>query len=266
MTLDPGERATAELLARLASEELVVLGQLRSASNATLLCEFAGAPAGQRVVYKPVAGERALWDFPEATLALREVAAYEVSSLLGWDLVPATAWREEGPYGPGSCQVWVDEAGEQPVRVCPAGTASALVVVSGQDAAGNELAVEHDDSTELQRIAVFDAIVNNADRKGGHIISDELSRAWCIDHGVCFSDEPKLRTVLWGWMGQDIPADLVSTIASTAPALRAWLDERAGFLSQAEQAAFLARVEGLLECPRFPEPTGEWPFLPWPVM
>lgn len=258
--------ASAAILDELTHADLTVLGQLRTASNATLLCELPTAGGAAKCVYKPVAGERALWDFPDDTLGRREVLAYEVARAMGRPLIPPTVWREQGPYGAGMCQLWIDEGDREPVRVVPADSASGRVVIEGEDQAGHAVALVHEDADDVRRIAVFDAVVNNADRKGGHILADAKGTLWAIDHGVCFSHEPKLRTVLWGWAGESIDAVDLAALFQLQAQLDRLLTSHGEWMSEAEAEALRERLSTLLETGTFPEPTTEWPFLPWPVM
>ena len=177
-----------------ADGELVLHGRIMPASNAT----FVGEVGGRRVVYKPVAGERPLWDFPDGTLALRERAAYVVSELLGWDVVPHTILRE-GPHGPGMVQLWREpDPQQEAVTVVPEGAdpPGYLHVFDGLDQHDQPIALVHEDSAALRRMAVFDVLVNNADRKGGHVLEMADGHRYGVDHGVCFHPQPKLRTVL----------------------------------------------------------------------
>ena len=214
-----------------------IVGRFVDASNATLLAETA---TGEKVVYKPTAGERPLWDFPVETLAPREVLTYEVARAMGEDIVPETTLGE-GPYGPGSIQRFVDiDPGFDPV---------AEVEVA---------------SPRLWSIAVLDVITNNADRKLGHLISDG-TRLLGIDHGLTFHPDEKLRTVLWGFSGRHLPGGQVAALER----LRAVLDDGLGarvesLLARAEHVALRKRVERLLAEPVHPEPPADRPPLPWP--
>lgn len=241
-----------------AEEQWEVLGQLSEASNATLLVEF----SGQRFVYKPVRGERPLWDFPNSTLGRREVAAFEVSQRLGWGLVPRTRWVSDGPFGPGSLQDWV-HAESLPVGVFPAGEVPGgwVSVLSGVDEADKPLEVAHRDSAELRRMALFDLLINNADRKGGHLFQLADGTLQGIDQGLCFHAEPKLRTVLWGFVGEPIPDDLLLDLRDA----RSKLPELLTGLSSAEVDALGARADNLLARPIFPGPTSG-PAIPWPPL
>lgn len=235
-----------------------VLGQLSEASNATLLVEL----SGQRFVYKPVRGERPLWDFPDSTLGRREVAAFEVSRRLGWDLVPRTRWVSDGPFGPGSLQDWVDGA-SLPVGVFPAGKVPDgwLSVLSGADESDKPLEVAHRDNADLRRMALFDLLINNADRKGGHLFQLADGSLQGIDQGLCFHHEPKVRTVLWGFVGEPIADDLVLDLREA----RSDLPDLLTGLSSAEAGALGARVDVLLARPMFPGPVSG-PAIPWPPL
>jgi uncharacterized repeat protein (TIGR03843 family) len=221
-------------------------------------------------VYKPVAGERPLWDFPDGTLARREVAAYVVSEALDWHVVPPTVLRADAPAGAGMVQAWREpDPGQDPVDLVrpsqvPRGY---LHVLDAYDADDRPVALVHEDSDALRRMAVFDVVVNNADRKGGHVLRDLDGHIFGVDHGVCLHVEDKLRTVLWQWAGKSLPDDIVETLRT----LRRDLDGRLGedlaeLLTTAELRRTRARVDRLLATRRHPEPSDEWPAVPWPPM
>ncbi len=241
------------------------IGQLRDASNGSLLCRDNSETL---FVYKPVSGERPLWDFPDNTLCQREVAAANLDSLLGWGLVPPTSWVDQGPAGPGMVQKWITEVDElRPVNIfdthgVPKGWLSILQAV---DQRGTPVTLAHDASESLARMALFDAVVNNADRKAGHVLSDEHGRIFAIDHGVCFNEEPKLRTVLWGWVDQQISQSLLADLANLQVALGDFHQQIDPFLSLAEAGELRGRVEELLRSGVFPRPSADWPAIPWPV-
>lgn len=254
------------LLQALAEGELTVQGRLAVASNATLLCTV--PIDGDRLlqcVYKPVAGERPLWDFPDETLGRRELAAYAVSETLGWHLVPPTVWRDDGPAGPGMCQAWIVESeSADVVDVCaPSQMREGWIkVLEAEDQAGNPLLLVHADRADLHRAAAFDALANNADRKGGHVILDPHDRIWCIDHGVSFNVEDKLRTVLWGWAGEPIDDDVIADLTAFAPVLASTLEP---WLSPDEIEMTARRLKSLIDTGVLPHPSPEWPAVPWPV-
>ncbi|MCE3034415.1 SCO1664 family protein [Streptomyces sp. CMSTAAHL-2] len=258
---DPG---AAELLAR---GELTVRGRIRDASNAALFCTVAHDGREADCVYKPVAGERPLWDFPDGTLAAREVAAYEVSEATGWGLVPPTVLRD-GPYGEGMCQLWIEVSPEPEL----------LALVDGEEpepgwkaigfaevGEGRTALLVHADDERLRRLAVLDAVINNADRKGGHLLPTADGRLYGIDHGVTFNAEDKLRTLLWGWAGEPLTAEAVGVLKGLRDALDGALGERLGpLITTAELDATRARVAALLASGLHPEPGGDWPAIPWP--
>ncbi len=249
--------ATASL-SSTSPEGLRLVGRLVEASNATFVVEDAG---GARFVYKPVAGEAPLWDFPDHTLGRREVAAYEVSRASGFDVVPSTTWVN-GPLGEGSLQAWVDDDGPALARLVPADEVPDdwYGIVLGVDAHDREVALIHAAHPGLRRLALFDAVVNNADRKAGHILTDGDAVLGC-DHGVSFHVEPKLRTILWGWAGEPFTAaerDLLRGVVAHAPAaVEEWLEG-------SEVDALVERCHALLAAGTFPEPGDAWPVIPWP--
>ncbi len=246
--------------ALLRDAPLQVLGRLPDSSNNALLCSIAGESERVRVVYKPQLGERPLWDFPARTLCRREKAAAVLDDILGWGQVPVTAWREQGPAGPGIVQEWVEgtvDLGVFPPTEVPQGW---VAVVDAQTADGPVVVAHRTDEPTL-RMILFDAVSNNADRKGGHLLRTTAG-LYGIDHGVTFHTEPKLRTVLWGLAGEAIPAALLDQLHKALPAFDA-LDD---WLSVEEVRECRARVESLLSDATFPQPSGDWPALPWPLI
>ena len=234
------ERAALELLAM---GTLEVEGRLIAASNATLYCTIRHAGVEAACVYKPVAGERPLWDFPPGTLAGREVAAYVVSRAAGWGIVPPTVMRD-GPFGPGMCQLWIDADG----------TAD-LVALSRSC-----------DHSQLRDMAVFDAVVNNADRKIGHLLPVGDGRLYGCDHGVCFAEEYKLRTVLWQWRGRRLPGRALAALTRLQREMAAGglAAELASLLSPSEVQATSDRIDLLIQHRVHPYPPENWPAVPWP--
>ena len=231
----------AQALHLLQHGELTVEGRLVDASNATLYCSTSLDGVQAACVYKPVRGERPLWDFPDGTLAGREVSAYLVSVATGWNVVPPTVLRE-GPFGPGMCQLWVDT--DETVDL-------------------QELA--QSDHPELQRMAVLDAVINNADRKGGHLLPTTDGRVYGVDHGVCFSAEDKLRTLLWQWRGYPLADEAVEVLSRVRADLEGSLAESLHeHLTRREVRATVRRVDQLLTERLFPMPSPDWPAIPWP--
>ncbi|WP_240311705.1 SCO1664 family protein [Nocardioides houyundeii] len=264
MSTAPGESRPGEVDPhRLHDGDLALHGRVMPASNAT----FVGEVDGVRVVYKPVAGERPLWDFPDGTLADREVAAYRVSVSLGWNVVPLTILRD-GPHGPGMVQVWQEPDPEQAavdivdVDSRPAGY---LHVFEGLDARDRPVALVHEDSAPLRRMAIFDMVVNNADRKGGHVLAMPGGHRYGVDHGVTFHVEDKLRTVLWGWAGTRVPAGDLAVVESLLGSLQGELGAELGeLITPDELAALTRRCRRLLSTQRMAVPQDGWPTIPWP--
>lgn len=254
----------------LSRGELSVIGRIRTASNATFLCEATLGDVTVECVYKPVAGEQPLWDFPDGTLAGREVASYLISAALGWDIVPRTILRE-GPAGPGMVQLWIespddaDGPGLVDLRPSDSVPAGYLSIITAYDYSGGEVTLVHADDPRLRRMAVFDVIVNNADRKGGHILTGADGGVYGVDHGVSMHVQDKLRTVLWGWAGDPIDTGTLDRIADVHEQLAGDLGTRLReHITAAELAALRGRIRDLLDDPVMPEPDGRRP-LPWPA-
>lgn len=255
----------------LTTGEITVEGRVVAASNLTLYARV-DSSGGHTMpcVYKPISGERPLWDFPDGTLAARERAAYLVSEAGDWHLVPLTVLRD-GPLGPGMCQqwvatdpdagaVWVDLLdGDEAVR------AGWLPVVRGQDEMGRSVTLVHRDDPSLRALALLDAVLNNADRKGGHLLRDLDGALLGVDHGLCCHREPKLRTVLWGWRGKMLTDAERHQLDGVARWLEGGDDELATLLTQSEVEAMRVRVADLTESGRLPGPSGSWPAIPWPA-
>jgi hypothetical protein len=222
-----------------------VLGHLPYASNYTFLAKVEAAGDETLSVYKPRRGERPLWDFPTGTLAAREVAAWVVSEAAGWEIVPPTVLREDAPFGAGSLQLFIDHDPER-----------------------HYLVLMEDRLEEFPPFAALDVVINNADRKAGHVLEDRAGRLWAVDHGVTFHTEPKLRTVIWQFAGEPITAEVRAALkrlerelsgdTETAASLRSLLSEQ-------EATATLERTTALLVADQFPQPGGHHP-LPWPLI
>jgi uncharacterized repeat protein (TIGR03843 family) len=269
-SIDPG--TPVDELDLLHRGEIEIAGRIMPASNATFYGSVTLAGASIECVYKPVAGERPLWDFPDGTLAGREVAAYAVSQAIGWDVVPPTVLRGDGPAGPGMVQAWREpDTGQDPVDLVPARAVPEgyLHVVDAYDGADRPVALVHEDSDALRRMAVFDAVVNNADRKGGHVLAMGDGHRYGVDHGLSFHVEHKLRTVLWGWAGEPLEAEdaagvtaLVELLCTADSELRSVVGD---LILDQEVAATLVRCERLLSRNRMPVPSSRRPSIPWPA-
>jgi uncharacterized repeat protein (TIGR03843 family) len=265
--------------------ELKVEGRLTDASNATLYCVATlGDGDEQRsvsCVYKPIAGESPLWDFPDGTLAAREVAAYEVSAALGWNLVPETVMRG-GPFGPGMCQRWIDVADGDEEDAHDAPETIRLLSILPANAKAGDLAgwcpimtvdldngeqgiLVHADNEPLRRVALFDVVINNADRKGGHLLPDADGHVYAIDHGVTFHTDDKLRTLLWGFADRPLNDSEIDDL-KRLHADDALADRVTALLTEQETAAMHARIAALLADGRFPNPAGRRRPIPWPIL
>jgi uncharacterized repeat protein (TIGR03843 family) len=251
------------LTVELPTGELELTGRLMQASNATFLATLSVGNRQQECVYKPIRGERPLWDFPTGTLGYREVAAYQVSRLGGFDVVPVTVLAE-GPLGLGSLQAWVDadeQAASELVDLVPSDALPLpgwFDVVDGLDSRDRPVSVVHADDHRLRRLAVFDVLINNADRKGGHILASD-GRVFGVDHGVSFHTDPKLRTLLWGWAGAELTADELVAVQKVHDEVPGRL---ADLLAEPEVEALVRRAELLLRRRSFPQPRGH--AIPWP--
>lgn len=236
---------------------LRIVGRLTEASNGTFLAVDEREDAW---VYKPVAGEAPLWDFPPHTLGRREVAAYAISEELGLGVVPPTLWYE-GPVGEGSVQRWIDAPRSELVDLLRPEelTEEWLPIVGGVDQEDRPVVLCHRDDERLRTMALFDALLNNSDRKAAHIIGDgDILRG--VDHGVSMHVEPKLRTVLWGFAGSPFTIGELSLLGTAA----SWSEPLADGLADEEWKALSERAEALGEAGEFPQPSPGWPSIPWP--
>jgi hypothetical protein len=231
--------ADRELEHALRLGDLKVTGRLVDASNATMLATVAYGQSSLTCIYKPIAGEKPLWDFSDGTLAYREYAAYVLSERCNFDVVPLTVLRE-GPFGEGAVQLWVDV-----------------------DESIDMTEYFQRDNLELRNMALFDAVINNTDRKIGHILPGLAGKVYGCDHGVTFHQEDKLRTVLWRWAGSDIEAEELSRLENVSDYLKDPV-ELVELLTAEEIHALRHRVNRLRETGKFPMPSKDWPAVPWP--
>ena len=245
MTRGSRSLAGGDVVNLLSTGHIEILGLLPYSSNYVFLARVGTESDGALAIYKPTRGERPLWDFPPGTLAAREVAAYLASEAAGWHFVPPTILRQDAPLGPGSLQLFIEHDPERHY----------FVLVEQRPA-------------EFEAFVAFDVVVNNADRKAGHVLEDRSGRLWGVDHGLTFNAEPKLRTVIWEFAGESVGPDVAAKLEN----LRAALSDGAGLvrrledvLTKGEIAAAKARAERLLEARRYPEPTSRH-HLPWPLV
>ena len=233
------------ILDALCSGELTLKGEFVHGYNYTFLVEVQPQEGELFLaVNKPQQGEQPLWDFPAETLAHREAAAFLVSQALGWDLVPPTIYRPDGPFGPGSLQLFVDHDPEH-----------------------HYFNFSPEELEQLRPVVLFDLLINNADRKGGHMIFDQDGQLWLIDHGLCFNVDEKLRTVVWDFAGQPIPENLCADLLAFRQKLEQpseLLTTLAKHLSPEEIELLIARTERLLPCKEFPYPPNDRRAYPFP--
>ena len=229
-----------EIIEHLTNGDLEVTGRLVDASNATLYanCTFNGSTIP--VIYKPVAGERPLWDFQDGNLAQREFAAYLISELGGFEVVPPTVLRD-GPFGTGMVQQWIDINEEIDLAM-----------------------FYREDNSQLRKMALFDAVVNNTDRKIGHLLPITKDLVHGCDHGVTFHEDDKLRTVLWQWADKPLTDEETGRLEHLEVAIASDAGQILNLISQNEYASLLARINRLLSEKKFPSPSDEWPAVPWP--
>jgi uncharacterized repeat protein (TIGR03843 family) len=232
------------VLTALEKGELTLVGEFLWGSNYTFSVQVEYDGLSLQGVYKPTRGERPLWDFPKASLARREVAAYLVSEALGWRLVPPTVYRQQAPIGSGSLQLFIEHDPEY-----------------------HYFNFNETDRQRLRPVALFDLLINNADRKGSHVLFDPENHLWLIDHGLCFHREDKLRTVIWDFAGQPIPEDLCAALTSLSERLKPGSDlftTLRPYINSDEIAALVGRARRLVKNSAFPDPlTNRRPY-PWP--
>ena len=238
------ELENPSVLRVLQSGEITIKGEFVWGSNYTFLAEICQGSAKLMGVYKPSKGERPLWDFPAASLARREAAAYVVSEALGWELVPPTVYRRQAPIGPGSLQLFIEHDPER-----------------------HYFNLNDDDRQLLRPVVIFDMLINNADRKGSHLLFDEHHHLWLIDHGICFNTEDKLRTVIWDFCGEPIPESILADLSRMVETIShpgEQVKELVKLLQASEIEALLSRTRGLLKTRVFPYPKRNSRPYPWP--
>jgi uncharacterized repeat protein (TIGR03843 family) len=234
------------IITALQQGDLAIQGEFLWGSNYTFLTKVQYENLDLQAVYKPTRGERPLWDFPPATLARREVAAYMISEALGWRLVPPTVYRKRAPVGAGSLQLYIEHDPEY-----------------------HYFSLREKDRQRLRPAAIFDVLINNADRKGSHILFDKEDHIWLIDHGICFHEEDKLRTVIWDFAGETLPQELCGDVSQFVKKLAPgspFVSELKGYLSPVEVRAMAERAEKLVTAGHFPNPNPSRRFQPWPPL
>ena len=233
----------------LENGELDLKGEFVWGSNYTFLIDVVSDGETIKAVYKPIKGEQPLWDFSPSSLAKREVAAYLVSEALNWHLVPPTIYRQNAPYGPGSLQLFIEH-----------------------DPQYHYYNFTGEDKQRLRPVVVFDILINNADRKGSHILFDNEKQTWLIDHGVCFHEEEKLRTVVWDFVGEDIPPNILADVENFVMDLESnneipkMINLIKEYLSPGEINMLAKRGKKLIEAKSFPFPSENRRQFPWPLI
>lgn len=242
---DPHDLMNDEFLRdAFANGKLELKGQFTLGSNYTFLALINHQGQELQVVYKPQQGEQPLWDFPENTLAGREVAAYLVSQALGWELVPLTVFRQDGPFGPGSIQRFVEYNPNY-----------------------HYFNLKPDDKEKLRPVALFDHLTNNADRKGSHILFEKGTRhLYAIDHGLCFNTVDKLRTVIWDFAGEPLPEAYLASLRNLALPSAGLAADLLCFINPDELAALSRRAERLIRTAVFPQPPADRRSYPYPPL
>jgi hypothetical protein len=223
---------------KISASPLKIIGRLVDASNATLQAVIEDSDPLIKVIYKPIAGERPLWDFEDGNLANRELSAFIVSDVAGFEIVPFTTLRD-GPFGMGMVQQWIEVDNEVDV------------IEFGQS-----------DDEQLKRLALFDAVINNTDRKFGHLLLDQSGKLYGCDHGVAFHKENKLRTVLWQFAGINFDQDEIHLLGALLKI--DWREKLSTYITDDEIQALYIRIQNLISDGKFPEPSQNWPAVPWP--
>jgi len=223
---------------KISASPLKIIGRLVDASNATLQAVIEDSDPLIKVIYKPIAGERPLWDFEDGNLASRELSAFIVSDVGGFEIVPFTTLRD-GPFGMGMVQQWIEV------------DSNVDVIEFGQS-----------ENTQLKRLALFDAVINNTDRKFGHLLLDQSGKLYGCDHGVAFHKENKLRTVLWQFAGINFDQDEINLLGALLKI--DWREKLSSYITDEEIQALYVRIQNLISDGKFPEPSQNWPAVPWP--
>jgi uncharacterized repeat protein (TIGR03843 family) len=265
MAVQPTDPRVLEFLAR---GRIEVEGRLVDASNATLFCSISADGETAQCVYKPVTGERPLWDFPDGTLAGREVATFLVSQAAGMDVVPPTILRD-GPFGTGMVQLWIDTKEDDDlvdIVAPPDVPPDWRVVLHAENNYGQPVVLVHADHPGIRLMAALDVVVNNADRKGGHVLHSPDGRVYGVDHGICLHTENKLRTVLWGFVGEPLPEEAVAALQRLRLTLEGeFADTLNEHLTQGEVRALIERTGRMLARGHYPRPRPNGRPVPWPA-
>jgi uncharacterized repeat protein (TIGR03843 family) len=251
----------------LLNSDFSVIGQITSASNVALLLENTSDKNGFKAIYKPKSGIRELWDFPKNDLVEREYASYLLSRESELNLIPPTVIREISDFGEGMVQKWIEDSKIKSVGIFKYDEVPVefLTVLEANDGQANLVKVAVADSPWLDSLTIFDAIINNSDRKGSHILTDPSGENWAIDHGVTWHLDNKLRTVLWAKAGESLSASAILTMQKIEKGLSESTNLLSNYLSQDEIEQAANRLKQIATTGLFPLPQGDWPAIPWPV-
>ena len=244
-----------------------IQGLIPESSNGAIKAVIKNQEDEISVIIKPTALIRPLWDFPELDLNNRELATYEMSKSLNLNFVPTCIKRNIPEIGECLVQEWIEEEANQLIVVRSESDIPNHYkkVINGYDELNKLVCLAHDNSKELKRIAIFDLIINNADRKGSHILQDKDNKIWIIDHGVTWHEENKLRTILWGWIGESLESPDKELLEQARIEISRWIEDQSILLSKRELKAAIKRIDVVLELGKFPEPSKDWPAIPWPI-
>ena len=242
-------------------------GLIPDSSNGALKVEIDFKNHKKIAILKPQVTIKPLWDFPDKDLNKRELATFLLSEQLSLNVVPTTVLREVEGIGECLIQNWIDEIANEFVIVKAPNEipSNYLKILNGYDELNTLIALAHVDSRDLRNLCLFDLIINNADRKGSHLLQDSKNRLWAIDHGVTWHKENKIRTILWGWIGKNFDEEDENLLKKSLEVLQNWQIEKLQILPSEDLKAAIVRIENLLEIGMFPQPSGDWPAVPWPI-
>lgn len=257
----------SDLETSLSKTEFQAVGRITTASNGALLLKSQDSKDQIRAIFKPKIGIRQLWDFPKDDLIERELASYLLSKASGFNFIPASVMREIHPFGEGMVQYWIEAAEVSAVKIfSPKKIESGYrEVLQANDAAGQLVAVATLESEWIDALTVFDAVINNADRKGSHILTDQNNQLWAIDHGVTWHAESKLRTILWAQAGENFNENQLAILEKFEQALNQEYLNLTKLVAEEEVVAALHRLVLLKKTGAFPRPSQDWPVIPWPI-
>lgn len=257
----------AEIEQRLSQENFEPIGRITTASNVAILMQSEIKDGTIRAIFKPENGIRPLWDFPKNDLIERELSSYLLSKASNLSFIPPSVLREIKPFGKGLLQLWIEDAEVSAVQIFEAGqiTSDFSKVFPAIDSTGNEVEIASLNNNWIDDLTIFDAVINNSDRKGSHILTDELGRMWAIDHGVCWHEDLKLRTVLWAKAGIALSTEALQLLTKIELSLGELESDLAELISKREIEAANKRIEDLRREGKFPIPNPNWPAVPWPV-